>query len=97
MEPVSTTLIIAFIQSKAFQDFISRTASRIASDSFRSRFTDKQGGDNLPALSEAQQRYLTAQNDREERGLELQQLHLKLLHQQHQQHIALGLQKIQAD
>ncbi len=98
MEPVSiTTLLLAIIQSKAFQDFISRTGSRIASDAFRSRFTDKPGGGNLPALSEAQHRYLTAQGDREERGLELQKLHLALLHQQHQQQIALGLQKIQAD
>ncbi len=100
MDPVTITianLAVSVIQSKAFQDFFSRTASRIASDSFRSRFNDKQDGGNLPALSEAQHRYLVAQNDREERGLELQQLHLKLLHQQHQQDIALGLQKIQAD
>ncbi|MCX7112872.1 MAG: formylglycine-generating enzyme family protein [Proteobacteria bacterium] len=59
---------------------------------------------DFPVLSQAEHRYLEAKNHREDRalelqeyGLELQKLHLRLRHQQHQETIALSLQKIQAD
>ena len=92
MEPVTTSIAI-----KVAAPYVARYATRVGVHVTNRWLDHRLKPQKSTALSLAQQRYLAAQADREERGLELQKLHLAMEHQHHQQDIALALQKIQAD
>jgi len=94
-------ILDSILQSDQFKDFLRDSAARIVSETTRylyvKRAESNHNESNYPELSEAQYRYLEAKNDREERSLELQKLHISLLFKQHQELIALSIQKSQTD
>lgn len=92
--------LINVAQNKDVKDFISSSGSRVVGEVARAHLAEKSAAkspNTLPALSDAETRYLQAKGDREERALELQKLHLDMQRQQHREDLALALKKIQAD
>jgi len=99
MKPLADFLVNV-ISNKDVKDFLASSGSRVVGEVARARLAQKSAynpQNTLPALSDAEMRYLQAKGDREERALELQKLHLEILRQQHREDIALALKKIQAD
>ena len=99
MKPFADFLVNV-ISNKDVKDFLASSGSRVVGEVARARLAQKSAynpQNTLPALSDAEMRYLQAKGDREERALELQKLHLEVQRQQHREDIALALKKIQAD